>query len=178
MDDDLYDDDNDESEESGDERMEDEGVRPAKPVVDDDEFQFQVLSSDQVLAYMLECIRDTQSILGLTTTTIRLLLTHCKWDREKLLERFTLSDSERDKLFTEAHVVNPFRPTPSAKVGIGHVVSSAQRNTRSSSSRSAFTTTTGSRLMQVSIQPSNFSLATQSRRVNLAVNDSFLLLTL
>ena len=40
------------------------------------------------------------------STVIRMLLNHFRWDKEKLMERFY--DGDQEKLFTEAHVVNPF----------------------------------------------------------------------
>lgn len=40
-------------------------------------------------------------------TTTRILLNHFKWDKEKLMERFY--DGDQEKLFKDAHVINPFR---------------------------------------------------------------------
>jgi ariadne-1 len=34
-------------------------------------------------------------------------LSHFKWDKEKLMERFY--DGDQDQLFSEARVINPFR---------------------------------------------------------------------
>ena len=39
-------------------------------------------------------------------TVTRMLLNHFRWDKEKLMERFY--DGDQEKLFSEAHVVNPF----------------------------------------------------------------------
>ena len=39
-------------------------------------------------------------------TVIRMLLNHFRWDKEKLMERYY--DGDQAKLFTEAHVLNPF----------------------------------------------------------------------
>jgi ariadne-1 len=39
-------------------------------------------------------------------TITRILLNHFKWDKEKLMERYY--DADQDKLFKEAHVINPF----------------------------------------------------------------------
>lgn len=44
-------------------------------------------------------------------TTTRILLNHFKWDKEKLMERFY--DGDQEKMFKDAHVINPFRK-PSA----------------------------------------------------------------
>lgn len=40
-------------------------------------------------------------------TTIRILLNHFKWDKEKLMERFY--DGDQERLYAEARVVNPYR---------------------------------------------------------------------
>lgn len=52
-------------------------------------------------------------------TTTRILLNHFKWDKEKLMERFY--DGDQEKLFKDAHVINPFNKpisTPKPKVKI------------------------------------------------------------
>ena len=43
-------------------------------------------------------------------TTTRILLNHFKWDKEKLMERFY--DGDQEKLFAEAHAINPCRKVP------------------------------------------------------------------
>ena len=46
---------------------------------------------------------------------VRRLLTACRWDKEKLLERYYAGD--QDTLFKEAHVVNPAKkPKPKVPV--------------------------------------------------------------
>lgn len=47
--------------------------------------------------------------LQIPVTTTRILLNHFKWDKEKLMERFY--DGDQEKLFSEAHVVSPFKAT-------------------------------------------------------------------
>ncbi len=44
-------------------------------------------------------------------TTIRILLNHFKWDKEKLMERYY--DSDQEQLYAEARVVNPYRKSVS-----------------------------------------------------------------
>lgn len=43
------------------------------------------------------------------STIIRMLLNHFRWDKEKLME--ALYDGDQEKLFSDAHVVNPFSKT-------------------------------------------------------------------
>ncbi|RNA26138.1 E3 ubiquitin- ligase arih1-like [Brachionus plicatilis] len=73
----------------------------------DDEFKYEILTPDKIVEYMAECIKDVNSVLELNPTVTRALLHHFRWDKEKLMERFY--DSDQDRLFREAHVVNPAR---------------------------------------------------------------------
>lgn len=73
----------------------------------DDEFKYEVLTPDKIVQYMIECIKDVNQVLELTPTTTRILLHHFRWDKEKLMERFY--DGDQDRLFAEAHIVNPFK---------------------------------------------------------------------
>lgn len=75
----------------------------------DEEFKYEILPPDKIVQYMTECIKDVNSILELNPTVTRALLHHFRWDKEKLMERFY--DGDQDRLFREAHVVNPFRFT-------------------------------------------------------------------
>lgn len=73
----------------------------------DDEFKYEILAPDKIVQFMTECIKDVNTILELNPTVTRALLHHFRWDKEKLMERFY--DGDQDRLFREAHVVNPFR---------------------------------------------------------------------
>jgi len=73
----------------------------------EDEFKYEVLTPDKIVQYMIECIKDVNQVLELTPTTTRILLHHFRWDKEKLMERFY--DGDQDRLFAEAHIVNPFK---------------------------------------------------------------------
>ena len=73
----------------------------------DEEFKYEILAPDKIVQYMTECIKDVNTILELNPTVTRALLHHFRWDKEKLMERFY--DGDQDRLFREAHVVNPFR---------------------------------------------------------------------
>jgi len=57
---------------------------------------------------MVECIKEVNEVIKLPSTTVRLLLHHFRWDKEKLMERFYDPDHQ-DELFRQAHIVNPFK---------------------------------------------------------------------
>jgi ariadne-1 len=61
-------------------------------------------------------------VIKLPSTTVRLLLHHFRWDKEKLMERF-YDPNHQDELFRQAHIVNPFKKTSSSS-------NSAHRSTR------------------------------------------------
>jgi len=77
----------------------------------DDDYNFEVLSIEDIVNYMSESINEVTTVTKIPPTTVRILLHHFKWDTEKLMERFYSEDQE--KLFQEAQVFSPFR---SAKV--------------------------------------------------------------
>lgn len=45
-------------------------------------------------------------IAQIPATTLRILLNHFKWDKEKLMEKYY--DGDQEAFFREAHVINPF----------------------------------------------------------------------
>ena len=57
---------------------------------------------------MVECIKEVNEVIKLPSTTVRLLLHHFRWDKEKLMERF-YDPNHQDELFRQAHIVNPFK---------------------------------------------------------------------
>lgn len=73
----------------------------------EEDFPFEVLTTDQVMKHMVECIRDVNTIVQLPSTTTRILLNHFKWDRDKLMECYY--DGDPEKLFNEVHVISPFK---------------------------------------------------------------------
>ncbi len=79
----------------------------------DDEFKYEVLTPEKIVQHMIECIKEVNQILELSSTTARILLHHFKWDKEKLMERFY--DSDQETLFKEAHIVSPFKPFSNTK---------------------------------------------------------------
>lgn len=54
---------------------------------------------------------------------VRRLLTACRWDKEKLLERYYAGDQEA--LFKEAHVLNPAKK-PNPKVAVVKITSTTK----------------------------------------------------
>ncbi|CAF2052914.1 unnamed protein product [Rotaria magnacalcarata] len=77
----------------------------------DNNFEYVVLSQDDIVKYMVECIKEVNEVIKLPSTTVRLLLHHFRWDKEKLMERF-YDPNHQDELFRQAHIVNPFKKSP------------------------------------------------------------------
>lgn len=74
---------------------------------DSEEYEYEVLETDDVVEHMRECIRDVNTVVQIPDTMTRILLNHFKWDKEKLMEQY-FGDQDQEKFFREAHVVNPF----------------------------------------------------------------------
>ena len=55
---------------------------------------------------------QVNDIFELPPCTTRILLSHFNWDKERLLEKFY--EDNQDKLFKDAHIVNPFRQARSS----------------------------------------------------------------
>lgn len=117
-------DDNDEEEDFVDMEAE---PSSAHEKADEDHFPFEVLTADQIVQHMVDSIKEVNAVVQIPATTTRILLNHFRWDREKLMECYY--DGDQDKLFSEAHVVSPFRKALNA--------SKKQRVTRSSSATSS-----------------------------------------
>jgi len=87
---------------------------------DEEDLPYQCLSPETISATMKKCIEEVNSVLEIPSSHARLLLSHFKWDKERLLERYYSGDQER--LFKEVHVLDP------------HQNSSTKKKTPSSSS--------------------------------------------
>uniref|UniRef100_A0A3P8WB83 RBR-type E3 ubiquitin transferase n=1 Tax=Cynoglossus semilaevis TaxID=244447 RepID=A0A3P8WB83_CYNSE len=87
---------------------------------EEEDYQFQVLTAEQILQHMVECIREVNDIIQNAVTITRILLSHFNWDKDKLFERYF--DGNVDNLYSECHVINPGKK-PRVRV---------QMNTRSS----------------------------------------------
>ncbi|KAL5003908.1 hypothetical protein ScPMuIL_017364 [Solemya velum] len=72
-----------------------------------EEFPYEVLTADKIVQFMVDCIKEVNAVVQIPSTITRILLNHFKWDKEKLMERYY--DGDQDKLFSEAHVVSPYR---------------------------------------------------------------------
>ena len=67
------------------------------------EFVYQVLSIEEIVKQMQECIEQIRNVIDLPSATIRTLLKHFRWDTQKLLEQ--LFDSNRDQLFNDIGII-------------------------------------------------------------------------
>jgi len=111
--------DHEESEEQGDDFGMDIGLGPddgpgsSKDILAD-EYAFDVLSTEQIVQDMVDSIKEVNTVLNIPTTTVRILLNHFKWDKERLMERYYADD--QDAMFKEARIISPYsKKNPSAK---------------------------------------------------------------
>ena len=54
--------------------------------MDLDDYPFEIMSTEQVVQYMINCIKEVNNIVLLPPTITRILLNYFKWDKEKLYE--------------------------------------------------------------------------------------------
>ncbi|KAJ1532296.1 hypothetical protein ONE63_000905 [Megalurothrips usitatus] len=89
---------------------------------DVEEYPFEVLTTEEIVQHMIDCIKEVNTVVEIPATTTRILLNHFKWDKEKLMERFY--DTDQEQLFIEARVINPIkegavtRPKPLKRTSI------------------------------------------------------------
>ncbi|KAI5695730.1 hypothetical protein M8J76_005747 [Diaphorina citri] len=97
--------------------MEVENQNPKDRQNDVEEFVFEVLSTEEIVQHMIDCIKEVNNVVEIPATTTRILLNHFKWDKEKLMERYY--DGDQEQLFAEARVINPLvknsQPSTSSK---------------------------------------------------------------
>lgn len=74
-------------------------------VVDEDDFQFEVITADDIVHHMAACIKEVNTVVQIPATIMRILLNHFKWDKEKLMECYYGGNQE--KLFSDAHIIPP-----------------------------------------------------------------------
>lgn len=79
----------------------------------EEEYPYQVLSTDDIVQHMIDCIKDVNTVVQIPATTTRILLNYFNWDKEKLMERFY--DGNQEDLFKEARVINPYKKVPVVK---------------------------------------------------------------
>ena len=72
-----------------------------------DDYPYEVLTTEQVLQHMNECVKQVKAVIEMPPTIVRMLLNHFRWNEQNLTERFY--DGDQEKLFSEAQIVNPFK---------------------------------------------------------------------
>ena len=114
----------------------------------EEEYVFEVLSTEKIVQNMVDIIKEVNSVMQvifahqhevvekfiyqdfkfqIPATTVRILLNHFKWDKEKLLDKFYTGD-DHDSLFAEAKVVSPYKDSsPSQASGPGTSSSSSTK---------------------------------------------------
>lgn len=91
---------------------------PLSPTGDDNpNFRYTVLSADEYVTLMLKYVDEVADVLQLSRATVKLLLNHFKWNKQRLLEQFYEMDP--DKFFQQAKTINPFQQTPAAQSATG-----------------------------------------------------------
>ncbi|TSM20293.1 E3 ubiquitin-protein ligase arih1l [Bagarius yarrelli] len=58
---------------------------------DEEDYRYEVLTAEQILQHMVECIREVNEVIQNPATITRILLSHFNWDKEKLMERQVIS---------------------------------------------------------------------------------------
>ncbi|CRK86900.1 CLUMA_CG000722, isoform A [Clunio marinus] len=84
----------------------DEIQRQSGNAQDPVEYPFEVLTTEEIVKHMLDCIAEVNNVVEIPATTTRILLNHFRWDKEKLMERYY--DGDQEALFKAAHVINPY----------------------------------------------------------------------
>ena len=69
------------------------------------EEDFQVLSADQIVKHMKTSIQEIKAVIPISSTMLRILLNHFKWDQSILMEKY-FSD-EKDAMFAQVKLVAP-----------------------------------------------------------------------
>ena len=54
---------------------------------------YQTLTPDMISKKMFDIIDDVNAVFQLPTPHVRILLTTCKWDKERLLERYNVRET-------------------------------------------------------------------------------------
>ncbi|XP_040566937.1 E3 ubiquitin-protein ligase arih1 [Lepeophtheirus salmonis] len=81
----------------------------------DDEYTYDCLSTENIVSHMVKTIKEVNSVIQIPATTVRLLLNHFKWDKEKLMEKYYSEDQEA--MFKEAKITSPFKKITLGKPG-------------------------------------------------------------
>ncbi|XP_045443177.1 E3 ubiquitin-protein ligase ARIH1 isoform X6 [Pipistrellus kuhlii] len=73
----------------------------------EEDYRYEVLTAEQILQHMVECIREVNEVIQNPATITRILLSHFNWDKEKLMERRLITDS-KVKLKYQHLITNSF----------------------------------------------------------------------
>ena len=79
----------------------------------EDEHKYEILTTEQVVEVLFKELGEAQNVIQIPATTLRIILNHFKWDKEKLYESY-YSTSDPEKLFKEANVPSPLDRKESA----------------------------------------------------------------
>lgn len=52
----------------------------------EDKYQFEVLTTEQIVQHMSQCMEEVNNVIQQPATITRILLNHFNWDKEKLYE--------------------------------------------------------------------------------------------
>ncbi|UJR20497.1 hypothetical protein I4U23_023625 [Adineta vaga] len=72
-------------------------------------FHYTVLTSNEYVTLMMKYVDEVKDILQLSSSIVKLLLHHFKWNKQRLLEKFYEMDS--NEFFQQAKIINPFSQT-------------------------------------------------------------------
>ena len=96
-----------EEEESGEEADDFEGEEDGDDSIEEsNEEKNDVLTTGQVVEFLFKELKEVQNIIQIPMTSVRVLLNHFKWDKQKLYERYYTDDCP-EKIFKEANVLSP-----------------------------------------------------------------------
>ena len=75
--------------------------------------KYKILGVDQIVDLMNDSLSEVMEVIDLPNNLIRILLNHFNWDKNKLLEQYF--DGNKEKLLTDAHIIDPNVVIKSAK---------------------------------------------------------------
>ncbi|CAF1066519.1 unnamed protein product [Adineta ricciae] len=81
-----------------------------EPITPTDEtnpnFHYTVMTTDEYVQLTMRYVDEVKDVLQLSSSTVKLLLHHFKWNKQRLLEDFYEKDP--NEFFQQAKVINPF----------------------------------------------------------------------
>ncbi|XP_058795261.1 E3 ubiquitin-protein ligase arih1l-like [Phymastichus coffea] len=96
---------------------------------EDEKYQFKVLTIEEIVEEIADCIKEVNVIVQMPPTVTRNLLIYFNWDKQTLMEKYYGGNPE--KLFEEAKIANPHQQTAdtsaiSSSIDAGEGSSNAQ----------------------------------------------------